>query len=361
MQVKKILYVVSGLNKIGGIEAFIYNIIENININQYKIDFLVNDFDVGDNKEYVESRGFKVYNLPKYNSLKEKIKCRNQFFKKNRSIWDIVHIHTVYTTAFSIARSAKKYGKCKYVITHSHTSSNYEGSLIKNTICRPLINMYTDVKVGCSKNAIEFLFGKYNSKRDYVIYNAVNIEKFINCKESDLKNELGLNNEFVIGHIGRITEAKNHKFLLELFFEYTKVHPNAKLVLVGDGEYKERVKKQITELNLNAKVIMLGKRMDIPELMNIFDVFLFPSLYEGLPTVLIEAQSVGLPIICSDIIVDEVLVNDNVKKISITSPKEEWIKAIETLKKTTKISNNIYLFESKNITKQVEELYSRLV
>ena len=157
-----------------------------------------------------------------------------------------------------------------------------------------------------------------------------------------------------------MTEAKNHKFLIEVFAAYSKTNPAAKLVLIGDGEYRDRIEAQIIRLNLKSKVLVLGKRSDIPEFMAIFDCFVFPSLYEGLPTVLIEAQSLGIPIVCSTNITSEVIVNGNVKQLDLNCGIDDWIEAINNSEKTNSISEGINNFKWETIVKKVEHIYDEL-
>jgi len=357
----KILYVVSGLGKMGGIESFIYNVISNIDLDNYHIDFFVSDTKIGEMEPFLESKGCKIYHITPYSSVLQKINNRNKFFKNHRGEWDIVHIHTVFTTAFSVARSAKKYGKCKCVIVHSHTSNNYEGSEFKNTICRPFLNLYTDVRLGCSKGAVAFLFGEKYKEDSLVLFNAVDYSRFKSNKEirNQYIKELGIKDYFVIGHVGRMTEAKNHKFLLVIFNSFLQKHPKSKLILVGDGEYRERIEKQIIELGLQQSVLVLGQRTDVYELMQTFDCFVFPSIYEGLPTVLIEAQGLGIPIVCSKEITDEVIVNSNVVKLDL-GDVNEWVNTIESMQPENNISPKIKLFSSEVIVKDLESIYSNV-
>ena len=141
------------------------------------------------------------------------------------------------------------------------------------------------------------------------------------------RQELGVDNSVVYGHVGRLSEPKNHAFLLQVFCEILKSQPNAILVIVGEGTYRNRIEAQIAQLGIEDKVIMTGRRNDIPQILSAMDVFLFPSLWEGLPVTVLEAQAAGLPCLISNKITDEVGVSEAVRYLPIDEGTACWVDA----------------------------------
>lgn len=334
----KILYVVSGLGAIGGIEMFCKNIVSVIDLNKYKIDFLVNSLVVEDNEKFFIDKGCNIYHIMGGGTVKERNKAKIEFFKHKGKDYDIIHIHTVLTTVFYTAKIAKRYSSAK-IIVHSHTASNYKGWKVKNIIARPMLNLFTDIKMACSKNAGEFLFGKRWTKDLQVIYNPIDIEKFAYNEKARIekRKELGVaDNEYLIGTVGRLSLEKNHMFLLDVFRSVYEINENTKLVIVGSGKEEMAIKDKIKALDIESRVILTGQRIDAWKLLSAFDLFVLPSLFEGLPTALIEAQGNNLPIICSKTITDEVVFH-NVQKIDIKS-KQKWIESmVEKSKNSRKV------------------------
>lgn len=359
----KVLYVVSGLVNKGGIETFCLNTVPKLIEKGVTIDFLINSPEVGEIEEDFIALGSKMYHVNQTSGI-SKIQERRSLIKKIIKDYDCIHIHTVLTTCFETAFWAKLYG-IKKVIVHSHTASNYEGFKFKNDLCRFLLNMFTDCRIACSKLAGEFLFGKRKAKKTEVVFNSVDMDKFYFDEDIriETRGELGVGDKFVVGNIGRLSEAKNQQYLMEIFQKFNENTPNSILLIAGEGDYRERLEKYIEDNNLQDKVILLGNRRDVNSLMNAFDVFLFPSLYEGLPTVLIEAQVVGLPCVMSDRITDEVVISNNVKRLSIDNADsiETWVNAIDINSEKQPLSKEeAKCFEQDGIVEQLIEIYNSL-
>ena len=179
----------------------------------------------------------------------------------------------------------------------------------------------------------------FGNKDFTFIPNAIEVDKFLYDK--DLRNkkraELGIKDEFVVGHVGRLSYQKNHKLLIEIFNSLLKLERNALLILVGVGEKEEEIKKQIHELGLDSKVKFLGNRSDVNELYQAMDVFVMPSFFEGVPVVGIEAQFSDLPCIFSDRVPKEVKFNSKTQFVKLEAALDEWVKSIE---KTKNIERN---------------------
>lgn len=332
----RILQYVSSLN-IGGSQTMIMELYRNIDRKKIQFDFVVDKKNDIFFKKEIESLGGKVYFLPNYtgkNHFQYK-KAWNDFFKEHKE-YKVIHSH-VRSTASIVLKIAKKHGL--KTISHSHNTSNGTGlaSLVKR-IYQYKIRFVADYFIGCSKDACRWLFGKKiaNSNRCSVLNNSIYTEKFLYNVDirKKIRRELNIENKFVIGHVGRFAIPKNHTFLLDIFYELQLKNKDAFLLLVGDNSnLKGEIEKKIYDLKLNDKVLILTNRNDVNELLQAMDVFVMPSLYEGLPVTLIEAQASSLPIVMSDNITDEAIITNLVSKFSLDDSKNIWVKKITELKK----------------------------
>lgn len=327
----KILNII-GKRPTGGIGSFTYNYQSHFNCEDLKIDYLLfDDESKGSFDEKVKSIGSTVYILPALKNIRLIslwIKI-NKFMKEIGKNYDIIHLHSV-NIAFMCFPSAKKYG-VKHLISHSHATVYSDKILnaIRNKIlCRNLLKQ-ANVYMACSIAAGEFLYGKQNMNKVVILNNAIECEKFkfSNKIQKEYRKRFNLENKFIIGNIGRFCEQKNQTFLIDIFLEYQKKNKNAELVLVGDGPTKKDVELKVRELGLSEKVHFLGIRNDIEKILQMFDIFVLPSLFEGLPVIGIEAQASGLPMVVSDTVTRELDLG-NVSFISLNEKPEKWADAI---------------------------------
>lgn len=319
---ERILHVVTYMGR-GGIETMLMNYYRNIDREKIQFDFLVHRDFRADYDDEIEALGGKIYRIPPMNPVSSIYrKALLDFFKKNK--YKVVHCHLNYMSGVVLA-VAKKCG-VPVRIAHAHTSSMNPGwkQYVKR-LCKYLIPVTATNLIACSTDAGRSVFGNVNFN---IIANAINAEKFRFSKEVREKKrlELGLNECFTVMHIGRFVYPKNHDFLIEVFKELLQIVPDAKLVLVGDGELRNEIEEKIQQLPINS-VQLLGTRNDINELLQAADIFAFPSRFEGMPVTMIEAQAAGLPCIMSDTITKECIVTDLVTEIPIVDPKR-WVKAI---------------------------------
>ncbi len=215
---------------------------------------------------------------------------------------------------------------------------------------------------GCSDKACKWLYGK-NKDKAIIIKNGIETEKF--CFNENIRKkkreELGIKEcEFIIGHVGRFCVAKNHEYLIKIFNEYNKINNNSKLILIGDGELREKITKEIKKLHLEKKVLILGFRNDTNELLQAMDCFVFPSIYEGLPLSLIEAQAANLMILASNKITKMTDITGNIKFLDINQNSIEWakripIKPLERFNQKLKIKEAGY--DIKAICQELEKIY----
>ncbi len=234
--------------------------------------------------------------------------------------YDVIHINGNSAT-MAIESLLAKLCKVKKVIVHSHnTRCNHE---VLNRILKPIMDATSDVRLACSTAAGEWLF---QNNEFEVLNNAIDTARFSfdEAKRAISRQKLGIGDEYVIGHIGHFTEQKNHSFLIDVFDRVHKANVNTKLLLVSDGPAFESMKLKAASLNLTDSVIFAGRRSDPEVLYQAMDVFVFPSKWEGLGLVLIEAQSSGLPCIASSMVPDAGNVTGNVQFLSLDE-MDKWV------------------------------------
>lgn len=321
----------------GGIGAFVINYQSHFPDDYVQIDYLIfSDEPSGDFDEKVKGLGSKIYVLPKLkNSRLIRIwKDINKFFNTYGSSYNAVHLHSV-NIAFMVFPAARRNG-IKYLLAHSHATMFSDKKLngIRNYfLCKGLKKKATHY-LACSIAAGDFLFGKNERYKVTVLNNAIECEKyaFSEKKRNEKRTELHLDNNYVIGHVGRFNEQKNHDYLIDIFREVNRYNNDARLLLVGDGPLRRKIENKVIKYGLEGKVIFLGQRNDVDELLMAMDVFVLPSLYEGLPVVGIEAQATGVPCVFSDSITNEVNII-NVTFLSIYSKPTIWAETLMDIHK----------------------------
>jgi hypothetical protein len=334
----RILHVVTIMNR-AGLETMLMNYYRAIDRSKIQFDFLVHRDDKGDYDDEIKSLGGRIYRLPSISfahSVNYSKKAYDFFI--NHPEYSIVHSHLDSLSALPLA--AAKKANVSTRIAHSHTS-NFDSDLKKpiRNMTKHLIPMYATDFFGCSDEAMEFMFGKRAAKDGIVINNAIDTSKFTFSEKTrkKIRKEFSLPaDSFVVGHVGRFNYPKNHEFLISIFNELLKEEPSAKLLLVGDGENKAIIKKQVSDLGISKSVIMTGVRNDIHDIMQAMDVFVMPSRYEGLPVVSIEAQASGLPCVFSDVVTTDLNITGNCRFISLKLNTKGWVEAILSFKKYTR-------------------------
>lgn len=345
---KKILHYVGRMNR-GGMETFIMNLYRNIDRNRVQFDFAVHTKVPGDYDEEIIGMGGGICAFPPYKKNPYAYrKAWRDFFKQHAHEYDVFHFHT-NSLANVVALEEAARAAIPVRIVHSHSSFANKGKFQK-------LNDYLNVKhrkklahiathlFACSEKAAEWLYGgmSLNGKSVTLINNGVNCEQFRFCKETAerKRKELGLEGKTVIGHIGKFIKVKNHSFLIDIIDKIAKSDKNVVCILIGDGELLEDVKKQCEAYGILKHVKFLGVRSDIPELLMCMDLFVMPSLYEGLPVSMIEAQASGVPALVSDTVSPEVKINENVEFCSLEDGAKAWADVAAELIRKGRISDN---------------------
>lgn len=360
----RVLYFLRQLN-IGGAETFAYNVLEKIDSEKYHIDFVVQDKKIKNTalQQLCENTQSNIYTIPAFekNYLSSIYQCI-KLIKKNR--YDVVHYH-----ANSLINMVPYYS-CAItntnLIIHSHNSSNNLGGNFGR--CLHILNrkFLANKPIGrlaCSDKAGNWMFG---NKKYILINNGINIDKFKYSAQtgSKLRKKYNISeSDIVIGHIGRFTKAKNHKFLIECFQKIARIK-EAKLVMVGDGPLLNDFKRKYGN---NPNIIFIGSIQNTSEFYSLFDMMIFPSFFEGLPFVLVEAQAAGLPVLASDFITNEVNVTKLIHYYSLENSSDLW--ANETLRILSANKNNRLMigeqmkntiFDSELTVKSLCNIYSNL-
>lgn len=355
----RILHCVVNMNR-GGAETLIMNIYRNIDRSKVQFDFLTSAEGVFDNE--IKQLGGKVYRHPYITKVGpfRYSKSIYSFFKEHPE-YDIVHSHMDRMSGL-IMREAKRAG-VSVRIAHSHSTKN-EGNIIERFIKSyygNFMNNATD-QFACSREAAEFLFGKNN--KAIILKNGIEVDKYIfsDYIRNRIRSEWNVQDEFVIGHVGRCDEAKNQSYLIDIFSEIYKINKKTRLILVGDGVMMGHLRTKVKKKGLSATVKFLGVCENVNELLQGFDVFVFPSIFEGLPVTVIEAQASGLKCVLSDTITREVDISGNVEFVSLKKNASEWANVVLKYKdgyKRENMSENIgkNKYDIKETAKWLEGFY----
>lgn len=325
---KRLLCLTGSMDR-GGAETFMMKVYRCLDRTSYQMDFVEGADRPTAYDDEIAGMGGRIFRVP----------CKTEsFFKFFAGLRNVVrtnHYHYVLrlnTHSISVLDmiAAKSGGAKKFVIRSRSTKVGGRGSTFLHCLLRPFANMLSDLKVAPSTESARFTFGKrcLRNGKVLILPNGLDIDAFrFDQKERDIyRKDLGVENKLVIGHVGRLTHAKNHKFLLEVFAEIKKLRNDAVLLLVGKGELEKQIKEQAMRIGLDGAIKFLGVREDIPQLLSAMDGFLFPSFYEGMPNTVIEAQTSGLPCLISDRITPEAGVTDLVHFKSLDEPASAWAK-----------------------------------
>ncbi|ANU24791.1 hypothetical protein BCM40_03565 [Planococcus donghaensis] len=323
-----------------GLETLIMNLYRHIDKDKVQFDFAVQTTEKSFYDNEIIKMGGRIISHPKPNKgIKDyKISLKNTLEKYGP--YDVVHSHVLFFSG-TVLDIAKK-NNVPIRIAHSHNTNDSRNNAlprkIYKLIMRKKIKRNATHLIGCSKQACEYVFGKtsYQHGKSSLFPNAIDLAKFKEIKRNTryLLEELNLpKDSILIGHVGRFTKQKNHSFIIDIFSNYSKEESRAHLVLVGEGEEIESIKEMVLEKNLSDKVHFLGLRNDIPQFMTAIDLFIFPSLYEGLGIVLVEAQAAGVPSLISKNVPIEADLNIGLlNRLDLDSDsKSKWIAKIKEL------------------------------
>lgn len=334
----RVLHVGSTLEVSGGIESFIMNMYRCMKKNNVVFDFLVaEEKKNGFYRKEIIDRGGNIYTITKEGvSILNFIKKYN-IYRNYRE--EIVHIHTNCGSRVFDGILAKIAG-VKNIIFHCHTCKGE--APLKFRLLQPIFRLVGDYFWACSKEAATFFFGKKFAENEMytLIHNAIDLDKYIYNENTrqHLREKNEWNKKFVLGFVGRLSIEKNIPFVLKIYQELKVINPESLLVIIGDGEESDNIKKMIKEMGMEKDIQMLGNKTNVRDYLSAFDCLILPSFFEGLGIVLIEAQATSLPCIASNNIPKETDVSPLISYLSLQNSAKDWAEAIERINVDRSIS-----------------------
>lgn len=326
MEIIRVLQVVTHMER-GGLESMLMNYYRHIDREKIQFDFLVHRQERAAFDDEIEALGGKIYRLPRLVPWsKVYLSELNRFFDEHPE-YKVVHVHQDCLSSV-ILKAAERHN-IPVRIAHSH-SANQDKNLkypIKLWYKRK-IPRYATHLFACGKEAGGWMF---SGSPYQIINNAIDAAAYTydTNKRAEQRRQLGLSDELVIGHVGRFNQPKNHPFLIDIFAALLKKESNAVLLLVGGGEGMSKMQEKVQELGIAEHVRFLGVRSDVADLMQAMDIFVLPSLYEGLPVTMVEAQAAGLPCIISDKVPPECILTEGlVDVMPLSASPETWAEKI---------------------------------
>lgn len=352
---------------LGGIESVVMNYYRCIDKNKFQFDFIAPKGSTFPNKDEIEKLGGRIFVVPKYSHPFAYIKAVRKIFRENN--YKIVHCHMNTMGIFAMYAAYKEHIPIRILHNHSMINHFFSRSEFKRNILkyvlRTFCKIYPSHFCACSKAAGDWMYGK---NFNYTIFNnGINVDKFKFNPEirESVRAELGLQDKLVVGHIGRFCPPKNHIFLVEIFNNLLSLHDNAVLLLIGEGELLDQVKLKVKQLNIEDKVIFLGKQNDTSKYYQAMDVFCLPSRYEGLPVVAVEAQCSGLPCLFSTYVSKESKILDSTKFLSYDDTLDKWSQTMSELANNQRVDGAEQVrkcnFDMKDEAKKLELYYQKLL
>jgi len=364
MEIIRVLHAVPKMNR-EGIQSFLMNVYRNVDREKIQFDFLIHSKEKGAFEDEILSLGGHFFHLNKLSS-KYFLSYQNElvkFFKENK--YNIVHSHLNLLSSFTLS-GAKKAG-VPVRIAHSHSSSISDTGLKKaiKLFAKTQMNKYATHKFACSREAGIWQFGKMaqESGEVKIIPNGIEIEKFLfnEVNRKKIRKQYDIEeNIFVVGHIGGFRKVKNHEFLLKVFEKIKKIKREAILMLIGSGELENEIKELGMRLGVLDSIVFVGSVENVNEYYSAFDTFVFPSIFEGLGIVLVEAQANGLPCFASDVVPNGANLSDVYFPLSLNASPEKWAECIinNSNISSRQCSKNVREYDIKKVSKMLEDFYT---
>ncbi|SFH07636.1 Glycosyltransferase involved in cell wall bisynthesis [Desulfotomaculum arcticum] len=328
----RVLHIVSAMNR-GGLEAFLMNVYRNIDRAKLQFDFMVHTEEKCAHDAEIHSLGGEIYSVPvRGKGIAANKQALNDFFAAHKE-YKIIHQHASSLTYIEPLKAAKKHGVPVRII-HSHNTKQGGSRLHRyiHLVNRLFIKDYATDFFACSDLAAKWMYSvKQYHKGDFkIICNGIEINKFVfnEATRKRVRDEFNIQNKFLVGHVGRFQPQKNHDFLIDIFKAIHEKDNNSVLMLIGEGELRLEILKKVEQLELKDAVIFTGIRSDVIDLLQAMDVFVFPSLHEGLPVALVESQAAGLMCMVSDVITKQVNITELVNNLELSRSADFWAKTI---------------------------------
>ena len=363
IRVLQILGIVAG----GGVEAVILNYYDHIDRSKVQFDFIVHNDNKIDITDRVEAMGGHVYKVTPY--YRNPIAFMWDIYKVIKEHhYRIVHSNMNTLSAFTLFAAWAAGAPIRILHNHSTSSPGETKRNIMKYILRPFARLFANQYFACSRLAGEWMYGKkmMDKGKVTIINNAIDLNKyaFNPSTRKRLRNELGLTDEQVIGHVGRFMFQKNHEFLIDLFSKALQKNNHMVLLLIGDGPLRPAIQSKVDQMGLSDKVRFLGLRSDVQDLYNVMDIFVLPSHYEGLPVVGVEAQANGLPCLFSSNVTTETKLTHCAEFYDLSEGSEKWAKKILSMdtgrNKNVKDEMKEAGFEIDDAAEKLKRLYGEI-
>lgn len=314
----------------GGVESVVMNYYRNIDKSKIQFDFICDEDSTNIPYDEIKKLGGKVILIPPYQKVLKYHKELKKILKTGG--YKIVHSHINTLSVFSLCAAWAAKVPVRIAHSHSTTSPNEKKKNFIKSLLRPLSKLFANNYMSCTEHAGRWMFGNgsFDNGKVFVLNNAIDLNqyKYNEKVRKEIRKELNINDDIlVIGHLGRFVEQKNHSFLIDVFSKYHKINKNSMLLLIGQGPLMEEIQLKVKDLDLEESVRLLGQKDDAYKYYNAFDMFLFPSIYEGLGMVAIEAQCSGIPVIASEFVPAIAKLNNEFEFLSLTN-MDDWVKMI---------------------------------
>jgi glycosyltransferase involved in cell wall biosynthesis len=367
MKKVKVLHCLNAI-KSGGAETFIMNLYRNIDSENIEFDFAVREKTCNEYTKEIKRRGGRIYCFPNFpRHFINNYIMMDKFLKETK--YDVIHIHANSFLYFYPLVLGHKYG-VKKIIFHSHNTRPAKKIYkVVHLINRKLFDRYITERIACSEAAGKWMYGE---KKYTVIPNAIDADKYRYDEiiRKELRHRYNLEGKIVVGSVGRLELQKNCEFIIDVFNEFQKNENNSVLLMIGEGSLKGKLKNKVRKYGISDKVKFLGRRDDVNKLLQVMDIFIMPSLFEGLPFSLIEAQAAGCQCFVSDKISDEAIITECVESISIDNGTEQWVKKMVEFAHNSQHTDTYHIdtydricqegFAIKKMSKRMEEDFYKI-
>lgn len=362
---KRLLCIVGGMN-IGGAETFLMKIYRTIDKSMYQMDFAVSTDGEGAYDDEIKKLGGIIYHITPKSKGWFRNFCDIKNLVKTEKYKYVLRVSQNSLSALELL--AAKFGGAKkraFRSSNSNIGSVSKKQLLIHKLCWFMPRLFANIRIAPSTEAAEFMFGKECVKKGHanILYNGVDLSvyRYDDKKRNQIRQEFNIDKgTILIGHIGRFTEQKNHMFLLEVFKKLHKTDANTKLLLVGEGNLEEKIRSKAKELEIEDLIIFAGKRLDIPDILSAMDVFVMPSLYEGMPNTVIEAQATGLPCVIADTITSEANITGLVHYLPL-GKTEVWVEKVLSVIHSSREETYDDFLKNQYDIKSVIEQFTKLI
>lgn len=351
----RVLQVLDKISVDSGVSSMVMSYYKRLDHSRVTFDFMLNEDTDEATRAFIEGKGSRIYIMPalKVKNLLRYVMALKSFYSKTS--YRIVHGHVPNSAVFYLGMA--KHVPCKIIHSHSTRLSDVFWKQSRNWILTRFLKQVANRYAACSEEAAVFLFG--SNEKVAIFNNAIDVQRFsFRCeKRKCIRQSLGLADELLIGHVGRFCAAKNHRFILSVFNEVYQTNKNARLLLIGDGELKQEMMRRAEALGIGDVVFFLGAIENVGEYMSAMDVFILPSLFEGLGLVGVEAQAAGLSVLASERVPKMMDVIGNVQFLRLD--RQLWVNQLlsiefkdDRLEEGSKVQGSRYDMDT-----QIEELH----